>query len=81
VDEIAVSAFKARCLAVLREVERTRRPVRVTRYGKAVAEIVPPARRRAKRRLGLLAGRTEILGDIVSPAAPPEAWEAIGGRR
>lgn len=41
--EIAISKFKATCLAVLEEVRKTGRPVRVTRFGKPVADIVPPA--------------------------------------
>ena len=41
--EIAISQFKATCLAVLEDVRRTRRPVRVTRFGKPVAEVIPPS--------------------------------------
>lgn len=80
-DEIAISKFKATCLAVLHEVQRTGKPVRVTKFGKPVAEVVPvrPAKAR-KRVLGAMRGTGEILGDIVAPAAPPEIWEAIGGR-
>jgi prevent-host-death family protein len=81
VEEIAISKFKATCLAVLHEVQRTGKPIRVTKFGRPVAEVVPatPARP-AKRVLGQMADRTEILGDIIAPALPPEAWEAIGGR-
>ena len=39
--EIAISKFKATCTAVLEEVQRTGKPVRVTRFGKPVAEVVP----------------------------------------
>jgi prevent-host-death family protein len=81
-DEIAISKFKATCLAVLHEVQRTGKPVRVTKFGKPVAEVVPPTTpRRAKRVFGLMADRTAILGDIISPAVPAEQWEAIGGRK
>lgn len=41
--EIAISKFKATCLAVMEEVRKTGQPVRVTRFGKPVADIVPPA--------------------------------------
>ena len=41
-ESIAVSKFKATCLAVLQRVKRTGRPVRVTRFGKPVADVVPP---------------------------------------
>src|SRR6476620_6200719 len=40
--DIAISKFKATCLAVLEDVRRTGAPVTVTRFGRPVAEIVPP---------------------------------------
>ena len=40
--EIAVSKFKATCLAVIAEVQRTRKPVRVTRFGKPVRTLPDP---------------------------------------
>jgi prevent-host-death family protein len=77
VDEIAISKFKATCLAVLHRVQRTGRPVLVTRFGRPVAEIVAPASARgAKRDLGALAGTAEIVGDVLSPVFPAEAWES-----
>ena len=42
-EEIAISKFKATCLAVLERVRKTGQPIRVTRFGQAVAEIMPPA--------------------------------------
>jgi prevent-host-death family protein len=43
VDEIRMQAstFKARCLALLDEVARSRTSVVVTKYGKPVARLVP----------------------------------------
>ena len=41
-QELAISKFKATCLAVLEEVRKTGTPVLITRFGKPVAEIVPP---------------------------------------
>ena len=66
--EIAVSKFKATCLAVLQEVQRTGESVRVTRFGKPVAEIVP-AKPEPKKKivLGLMRDTAEIVGDIVGP--------------
>jgi prevent-host-death family protein len=76
-DEIAISKFKATCLAVLERVRRTGQPIRVTRFGKPVAEIVPAAdAQRPKRRLGTLGGTMEILGDIVGPIGDESDWEA-----
>ncbi|MGH8991197.1 MAG: type II toxin-antitoxin system Phd/YefM family antitoxin [Acidimicrobiia bacterium] len=77
-DSIAISHFKARCLAVLAEVNRSGRPILVTRRGKPVAEIVPPSRPSPSRSwLGSAAGSGRITGDIVEPAVDPADWEAM----
>jgi PHD/YefM family antitoxin component YafN of YafNO toxin-antitoxin module len=39
--EIDFSEFRVRCSAILQQVGKTRQPVRVTRFGKPLAEIVP----------------------------------------
>lgn len=52
--DIAISKFKATCLAVLEDVRRTGAPVTVTRFGKPVAEIVPPRSRRTTSWLGCM---------------------------
>ena len=41
-QEIAISEFKAKCLAVIERVRSTKKPIRITRVGKPVAEVVPP---------------------------------------
>jgi antitoxin (DNA-binding transcriptional repressor) of toxin-antitoxin stability system len=75
--EVAISVFKAKCLGLIEEVRKTRKPIRVTRFGKAVAEIVPPAPEKpAIRRLGCMAGTGEILGDIVGPTGSLDDWNA-----
>jgi len=75
--EIAISEFKAKCLGILEEVRKTRRPIRVTRFGTPVAEVIPPAPpSRSKRWLGCMEGTIEIVGDIVGPTGSLEDWEA-----
>lgn len=75
--EIAISVFKAKCLGILEEVRKTRRPIRVTRFGKPVAEVVPSTPEKpAKRRLGTMVGTAEILGDIVGPTGSLDDWDA-----
>jgi prevent-host-death family protein len=77
-DEIAISKFKATCLAVLKRVRKTRKPVLVTRFGEPVAEIVPPSNpKRTKHWLGMMRGTAQIRGDIVGPVADSEDWEAL----
>jgi antitoxin (DNA-binding transcriptional repressor) of toxin-antitoxin stability system len=76
VDEIAVSKFKATCLAELERVRRTRRPLRVTRFGKPLADIVPPQESAATSDwLGVMRDRGRIVGDLVAPIEPEVAWD------
>lgn len=75
--EVAISEFKAKCLGILEEVRKTRKPIRVTRFGKPVAEVVPPSPGKPTgRRLGSMAGTAEILGDIVGPTSNWDEWDA-----
>ena len=76
--EMPISKFRARCLAVLEEVRRTRRRVRVTRFGTPVAEIVPPsADAHPSSWLGALKGTGRITGDIVAPASTSREWDVL----
>jgi antitoxin (DNA-binding transcriptional repressor) of toxin-antitoxin stability system len=77
-DTMAISKFKATCLATLERVRRTGRPLRVTRFGKPVADIVPPSpERRQPGWLGSLRGTIEIRGDILTPSSELVTWEAL----
>jgi len=76
-QEVAISEFKAKCLALLEQVQKTKKPLRVTRYGKPVADIVPPAPPKNDGSwIGSMKGTMEILGDIVSPVMDESDWEA-----
>lgn len=75
-EEMAISKFKATCLAVLNRVRKTGKPIRITRFGNAVAEIVPPGGARTAPRLGTGVGTGAILGDIVGPTGDESEWEA-----
>jgi antitoxin (DNA-binding transcriptional repressor) of toxin-antitoxin stability system len=76
VEEIAISKFKATCLAVLERVRKTGQPIRVTRFGHPIAEINPPNSAKRTIRLGGGIGTMEILGDIVGPTGDISEWEA-----
>lgn len=77
-EEIAISKFKATCLAVMERVRKTRKPILVTRFGKPVAQVMPPPPPpQPKRVLGDMRGTARILGDIISPAVDEEDWEAL----
>ncbi len=75
-EQIAISKFKATCLAVLDRVSKTGEPVLVTRFGKPVATIVPPATTQRIPRFGTGIGSAEILGDIVGSISDESDWEA-----
>jgi prevent-host-death family protein len=77
-EAMPISRFKAQCLAVMDRVRRTGRPVRVTRYGRPIADVVPAsAPAPGRRALGFLAKLTDVGDDIVSPAATPREWEVL----
>jgi antitoxin (DNA-binding transcriptional repressor) of toxin-antitoxin stability system len=75
-EQIAISKFKATCLAVLERVRKTGQPILVTRFGQPIAEINPPSRTKRSIRLGGGIGTVEILGDIVGPTGDISDWEA-----
>ncbi len=75
--EVAISEFKAKCLSLLDQVQKTKRPIRITRFGKPVAEVIPPSAQTSADWLGSMKDKIEILGDIVSPANEPNEWEVL----
>ena len=63
---VTATEFKARCLALIDEIADTGETIVVTRHGKPVAQLAPPARKPWKSPAGCLAGKVEIIGDIVN---------------
>lgn len=74
--KMAAGEFKARCLAVMESVRKTKQPVLITKRGRPVAKLVP-ADEAPSEFLGRLEGVVKIVGDIESPIEPPEAWEVL----
>jgi hypothetical protein len=58
---------------LIKEVHSTREPVLSTKRGKPFARFVPAGK--PVEFTGSLKGIFKIIGDIESPAEPPEAWE------
>jgi prevent-host-death family protein len=76
--EIAISEFKAKCLALVEQVHKTRKPLRLTKHGKPIAEVVPVTQDNQRENwLGCMKGKMEIIGDIISPAVDEEEWEVL----
>ena len=74
--EIPAGEFKARCLRLMDEVQKTRRPVVITKRGKPVAKLVP-AEEEIPSIFGRMKGTVTILGDIISPIE--QEWNAERG--
>ena len=77
-QEVAISEFKAKCLSLIDQVQKTKTPIRITRFGEAVAEVIPPSPEApASDWIGSMKGTMKILGDIVSPADNEKDWEVL----
>ena len=79
VQTVSISKFKASCLALMEKVRRTGEPILVTRRGEPVAQVGPPPDKARGNWLGYMKGTGAILGDVVSPAADEDDWEALHG--
>jgi prevent-host-death family protein len=75
---IRASEFKAKCLAILDEVNRTGEAVTIVKRGRPVARLLPPVQGEGRYPQESLRGTVKILGDILEPVLPPDAWEAEG---
>jgi prevent-host-death family protein len=60
-----VSEFKAKCIAALKEVQRTREPMLITLRGKPLVTVQPVESHGRGKRLGGLKGRMTIRRDLV----------------
>ena len=70
---MAAGSFKARCLAVMDEVQAKREAIVITKRGKPVVKLVP-ADAEKDDIFGLYQGKVKIHGDIVGPILSPEEW-------
>jgi prevent-host-death family protein len=74
--QMRASAFKARCLAVMDDVQATGEPVIVTKRGKPVVKVVP-IRLERDDIFGSMSEEVKIVGDIESPVVPLKAWKIM----
>jgi prevent-host-death family protein len=77
-EEIAISEFKAKCLSLLEQVCKTKKPIRVTRFGKPIAEVIPPSPVEGRANwIGSMKDSIEIVADIISPVNEESEWEVL----
>ena len=62
---VLISEFKAKCIGLLKSVQKTKEPILVTLRGKPIARVEPVVEPKKRVRLGTLKGWMEIKGDIV----------------
>jgi prevent-host-death family protein len=70
---MAAGSFKAKCLAVMDEVQAKRETVVITKHGKPVAKLVPVIAE-TDDIYNFMAGKGTVTGDVVSPAISAEDW-------
>lgn len=59
------------------EVQRTKTPLIVTHKGEPLVVIYPATPQPKRPNFGAMKGSGEILGDLIAPAVPLDAWEAL----
>jgi prevent-host-death family protein len=72
---VSATEFKAKCLAILDEVDRHGGSITVTKRGRPVAVVGPAERKPFKSSKGSWVGRGKIVGDIVTPDL--SLWECL----
>ncbi len=76
--EISISEFKATCLKVLDNVNKSGDSILVTKRGAPLALVTPPPPPKKKKSwLGMYKDQIKIHGDIISPAVDESEWEAL----
>ena len=82
---VSATEFKAKCLALIDEVNASGDPLTITKRGQPVAVLNAPKRARRKTTEGLWKGKVEIVGDIVNLSFAEEfeayrEWQAAEAR-
>ena len=74
--DISAALFKAECLKLMDQVEKTREPIIITKHGRPVAQLAPvPADPRSL--FGYMKDTVRIEGDVMAPLGV--AWSALSG--
>jgi len=77
---IPAGEFKAKCLALMDEVEARGETLIITKRGKPVARLAPIDPRPPKDPksiFGFMRGTATIVGDIVGPIIPTKEWDHL----
>ena len=78
--QMQASAFKAKCLSVMDDVQATGEPVIVTKRGKPVVKVIP-IKPEKDVIFGFMADKFDIVGDIESPVVPLKDWKVFSTKK
>lgn len=81
-NTITTEELQAACIEILKQVQTTGQPVRITLRGKPLATILPFDEQRTSKRkradgMGSMAHCTKLKGDIMVPSSELVRWEAL----
>ena len=80
--QVPAAEFKARCLRIIKEMNRDGRAVTITNRGRPVAVLSPPASAPASEEtpsefFGMMRGAVVKYEDPFEPAISPSDWSAL----
>jgi prevent-host-death family protein len=78
--EVPAGEFKAKCLALLDEVNETGQELIITKRGKPTAKLIPFRPLTKRSFIGRLEGIMKINGDpddLIKPVFPEEDWDML----
>ena len=73
---VTATEFKAKCLALLDQIDQDGGTVTVTKRGKPVATVVPAKKRPFKSTEGILAGKIKISVDLAN-LDTSDMWDVV----
>lgn len=73
---LLVSEFKAKCIGILKDVQRSGEPVVVTLRGRPMARVVPISAGAQRKQLGLLKGSMRIRRGLLRSDTTRD-WEML----
>jgi prevent-host-death family protein len=73
---VRAGTFKARCLAIMKDVQATGEPVVVTKRGTPVVKVVPVESQNGDL-FAFMAGEFKIVGNIEAPVVPLKQWKIM----
>ena len=76
---VSATEFKTHCLALLDEIDEQGGTITVTKRGRPVATVGPAKKQRWKSPRGVLAGKVEIVGDIIDMSGLWD-WDCVRGK-